>query len=337
MSVLGPLIVGFEGLSLGPNVKKTLLHPSVGGVILFARNFESPEQLQALCQEIKALRYPELLISVDQEGGRVQRFKAGFTPLPPLALLGRWYDSHPDRALDLAYRHGRVMAAEVLAHGVDLSWAPVLDLSGISGVIGNRAMAESAQAVVALGRHYIAGMRDAGMVACGKHYPGHGSVAADTHTQGVIDSRPLDDLEVDEMPFRALANELSLVMMAHVVYPAVCDKPAGFSETWIKQRLRGDIGFEGLVVSDDLDMVGAHGAGPLPDRLSTAFEAGCDLVLVCQPSSVAEVLNGDWPTPNPTAMASLTGRAMLSLEEQLQVSEFRFWRQSLAQLAQEHT
>lgn len=337
MSTLGPLIVGFEGMSLTPSVKKTLLHPSVGGVILFARNFESPEQLHALCQEIKALRSPELLISVDQEGGRVQRFKAGFTPLPPLALLGRWYDTHPDRALDLAYRHGRVMAAEVLAHGVDLSWAPVFDLNGISGVIGNRAMAASAEAVVALGRYYIAGMRDAGMVACGKHYPGHGSVEADTHLEGVVDPRPVADLMQDEAPFRALASELALVMMAHVVYPAVCEKPAGFSKTWIHQRLRQDIGFKGLVVSDDLDMVGAHAAGPLPSRLQTAFEAGCDLVLVCQPESVMEVLHGDWPMPDPMAMASLKGRPMLSLEEQLQVSEFRFWRQSLAQLAQEHT
>ena len=336
MSALGPLIVGFEGLELGSEARETLLHPQVGGVILFARNFESPEQLQQLCQEIKALRSPELLISVDQEGGRVQRFKTGFSPLPPLGLLGRWYESHPDRALDLAYRHGRVMAAEVLAHGVDFSWAPVLDLAGISEVIGDRAMAAEPEAVVALGRYYIAGLRDAGMVATGKHYPGHGSVRADTHLETVVDPRPWAELSQDELPFRELADELSLVMMAHVIYPAVCDQPAGFSKRWIGERLRQEIGFKGLVVSDDLDMVGAHGVGSLPKRLEMAFEAGCDLVLVCQPDSVAKVLDGDWPTPDPDAMASLSGRAMLSLDEQLQVSEFRFWRQSLAQLAQEN-
>jgi len=305
-------------------------------VILFARNFESPVQLQTLCQQIKALRSPELLITVDQEGGRVQRFKTGFSPLPPLGLLGRWYDSHPDRALDLAYRHGRVMAAEVLAHGLDLSWTPVLDLAGISGVIGDRAIAAEPDAVIALARYYIAGLRDAGMVATGKHFPGHGSVRADTHLESVVDDRPAVELAKDEAPFRELAGELSLVMMAHVIYPAVCHQPAGFSKTWIQQRLRQDIGFNGLVVSDDLDMVGAHGAGPLPKRLETAFEAGCDLVLVCQPESVAKVLDGDWPAPDAGAMASLRGRAMLRLEEQLQVSEFRFWRQSLAQLAQEN-
>lgn len=336
MSALGPLIVGFDGLTLSAQAKETLLHPQVGGVILFARNFESPEQLHKLCHEIKALRSPELLISVDQEGGRVQRFKTGFSPLPPLGLLGRWYESHPDRALDLAYRHGRVMAAEVLAHGLDFSWAPVLDLAGVSGVIGDRAMAADPDAVIELGRYYIAGLRDAGMVATGKHYPGHGSVRADTHLERVVDDRPLVELAKDEAPFQALANELSLVMMAHVIYPAVCPQPAGFSKTWIQQRLRRDVGFKGLVVSDDLDMVGAHTAGTLPKRLETAFEAGCDLVLVCQPESVAMVVDGDWPAPDPDAMTSLTGRAMLSLEEQLQVSEFRFWRQSLAQLAQEN-
>jgi len=335
MSMLGPLIVGFDGLALDGNSKDVLCHPNVGGVILFSRNYESPEQLAKLCDEIKGLRSPELLISVDQEGGRVQRFADGFTRLPPLALLGRWFENHPDRAKDLAYRHGRVMAAEVLACGVDFSWAPVLDLGRISTVIGDRAMAKEPQAVIDLARYYLAGMRDAGMVACGKHFPGHGSVEADTHLEVVQDTRPIEMLDEDLSPFAALHDELSLVMMAHVIYPTVCDQPAGFSKTWIKDRLRGQIGFEGLVVSDDLDMVGAHGAGDLMARLELAFGAGCDLVLVCHPDSVGQVLSGSWPMPDPVKMAGLVGRPMLSLAEQLEVSEFRFWRQSLGQLAKE--
>lgn len=335
MNELGPLVIGIRGHQLDDETITQLQHPNVGGVILFSRNFDSPEQLLALCQHIKSIRTPALLISVDQEGGRVQRFQTGFTRLPPLALLGRWYVTHPDRARDLAYRHGRVMAAEVLAHGLDYSWAPVLDLQGISEVIGNRAMAQDPDAVVDLAEFYLAGMRDAGMVACGKHYPGHGSVAADTHTEAVVDHRPMHELLQDETPFRQLKDQLALVMMAHVVYPSVCKQPAGFSKTWIQSRLRGEIGFDGLVVSDDLDMVGAHSAGALPKRLETAFEAGCELVLVCDPKSVKKVIDGAWPMPDQTKMMRLYGRAMLSFEEQLQVSEFRHWRRSLAELAKE--
>lgn len=333
--MLGPLIVGLNGTHLDACSEDILMHPSVGGVILFSRNYQSPEQLKLLCQQIKALRSPPLLISVDQEGGRVQRFRSSFTRLPPLALLGRWYATHPERARDLAYRHGRVMAAEVLACGVDFSWAPVLDLRGVSQVIGDRAMADTAPAVVDLASFYLAGMRDAGMVACGKHFPGHGSVQADTHTEQVIDQRGLAEIECDEMPFRRLHSQLAMMMMAHVIYPAICDQPAGFSSIWIQQRLREDIGFDGLVVSDDLDMVGAHSVGALPARLTKAFEAGCDLALICQPESVAQVVDRHWPIPSQAKMAQLYGRPMLTLEEQLRVSEFRYWRDSLAHLAEE--
>lgn len=337
MSALGPLIVGIEGQQLDEATRQRLLNPNVGGVILFARNHASTDQLKALCAEIKALRDPPLLISVDQEGGRVQRFQTDFTRLPPLALLGRWYTRYPDRALDLAYRHGRVMAAEVLACGVDFSWAPVLDLDGASEVIGDRAMSGQADAVIALAKHYLAGMADAGMAACGKHYPGHGAVQADTHTHQAVDDRPAAALWADEAPFRALADSLAMMMMSHVVYPAVAPEPAGFSKAWIQSRLRDTLGFRGLVVSDDLDMVGAHVAGDLPGRLEAAFVAGCDLALVCHPQSVEAVLTQglSWPVPEPEAMARLGGRAMLSWDEQMQVSEFRFWRQSLAQLAEE--
>ena len=337
MTSLGPLIVGFEGAQLTPETKDVLTHPNVGGVILFARNYQNPAQLKALCQEIKAVRSPELLITVDQEGGRVQRFREGFTPLPPLSLLGRWFANYPDRACDLAYRHGRVMAAEVIGHGVDLSWAPVLDLGGISEVISDRAMASEPDAVVALARYYIAGMRDAGMSVCAKHYPGHGSVQADTHHEIVIDERSCQDIAEDEKPFIALAQELQLVMMAHVIYPKLCSRPAGFSRYWIQERLRQEMGFKGLVVSDDLDMVGASAFGDLPARLHEAFEAGCDLALVCQPDSVPVALNHVWPQPDPVRMATLSAKPLAALEEQEQVSEFRFWKKSLTQLAEERS
>jgi len=333
---LGPLIVGIDGLKLDQATIDMLSHPSVGGVILFSRNYESPEQLRALTAALSGLRLPRLVITVDQEGGRVQRFREGFTPLPPLGVLGRWHRTHPDRARDLAYRHGRVMAAEVLEYGVDLSWAPVLDLDRGSVVIGDRAMSDNPDEVCELAAHYIAGMRDAGMAACAKHFPGHGSVVADSHTEIVTDSRSLDELVSDIQPFARLASQFQAVMMAHVCYPALDPRPAGFSELWIGARLRRELGFDGLVVSDDLDMVGAATAGDLNGRLDQAFAAGCDLALVCKPASARQVLAAasDLPAPDGLAMSKLYGRPMASLEEQLTVPEFRAWRESLAALCQ---
>lgn len=341
----GPLIVGIDGLRLDADSRDRLCQPAVGGVILFARNYDEPAQLKALCAEIKALRDPALLITVDQEGGRVQRFKNGFTPLPPLAVLGRWHARYPDRACDLAYRHGRVMAAEVLEVGVDLSWAPVLDVGGShSAVIGDRAMAESAAVISELGAYYLAGMHDAGMAACGKHYPGHGGVAADSHHEVVIDARSADAVLTDAQPFAQLAARLAAVMMAHVAYPEIDDQPAGFSPHWIAERLRQSAGFRGLVVSDDLDMLGAATVGDLPARLQAAFAAGCEVALVCHPDSVARVLdsaNQDgasaWPWPDAARMQALVGRPMSPLSEQLRVPEFRAWRDSLRALAEEYS
>lgn len=331
---LGRLIVGFAGLELGPETREHLMHPAVGGVILFSRNYASREQLRDLTAEIKALRKPELLITVDQEGGRVQRLKAGFTPLPPLAVLGRWYQSRPDRARDLAYRHGRVMAAELLGHGIDLSWAPVLDLDRGSRVIGDRAMSADPDAVASLAEFYVAGLRDAGMAACAKHFPGHGSVEADSHIEIVTDPRPLGAVEEDLAPFRALASRVQAVMMAHVCYPCRDEQPAGFSRSWIAGCLRGELDFAGLVVSDDLDMTGAESAGSTIERLSRSLEAGCDLALICDPESVGALLdeNPDVPAIDPKQMAELYGRPMASLEEQLTVPEFVAWRQSLEAL-----
>ncbi len=334
---LGPLIVGIDGLELDPSTAELLCHPAVGGVILFTRNYASRRQLRALSASIRALRSPRLVITVDQEGGRVQRFRDEFTRLPPLSVLGRWHGSHPDRARDMAYRHGRVMAAEVLDAGVDLSWAPVLDLDRGSAVIGDRALAADPDNVVDLAAHYIAGMRDAGMAACAKHFPGHGSVAADSHVQVVTDERPLDALKEDLAPFARLANQVQAVMMAHVCYSAVDSAPAGFSRTWIDKRLHGELGFNGLVVSDDLDMAGAAVAGNLGQRLDRAFAAGCDLALVCKPASVRQLLgDGQWPVPSKAAnredLQRLYGRPLSSLDEQLTVPEFRAWRESLETL-----
>jgi beta-N-acetylhexosaminidase len=333
---LGPLIVGIDGLELDDVTRDRLRHPAIGGVILFSRNYRSPSQLRELCAAIARLRSPRLLITVDQEGGRVQRFREGFTALPPLGRLGRFYRSHPDRARDLAYRHGRVMAAEVLGHGVDLSWAPVLDLDRGSEVIGDRALGAEPEMVCDLGAFYLAGMHDAGMRSCGKHFPGHGSVVADSHHEVVVDRRPLTDLAVDLQPFTVLAPQLDGVMMAHVCYPARDERPAGFSGEWVGQCLRAELDFTGVVVSDDLDMQGATPGGDLAARLRLALAAGCEAVLVCRPASVAQLLGDGLELDAPAVgrLEGLYGRPLASLEEQLTVPEFRAWRESLEKLSE---
>jgi len=332
---LGPLIVGIDGTSLDRATADSLLHPAVGGVILFSRNYDSPGQLLALTDEIRALRSPRLLLAVDQEGGRVQRFRNGFTPLPPLGILGRWHASHPDRARDLAYRHGRVMAAEVLGHGVDLSFAPVLDLDRGSRVIGDRGMSSDPAVVADLGAHYIAGMKDAGMRCCGKHFPGHGSVEADSHHEVVVDERDLDALGDDLAPFAELATSLDSVMMAHVCYPARDSRPAGYSRAWVIETLREGLGFTGVIISDDLDMAGAGPAGSLAERVSKSLSAGCDAVLVCRPESARGLIRsgGLWTSPESGTLERLYGRAMAGLDEQELVPEFRAWRDSLRALS----
>ncbi len=333
------LIVGIAGTQLDRRERQWLAHPAVVGVILFARNFECADQLGRLTAELREFAEPRLLVCVDQEGGRVQRFRDGFTQLPAPGVIGRWYQQHPERALDLAYRHGRVMAAELLEYGVDLSLAPVLDLDRGSRVIGDRAFGGDPDCVIALTRHFIAGMRDAGMRSCGKHFPGHGSVAGDTHDEDVEDSRSMAALEPDLAPFRALSDELDAIMPAHVRYPKIDARPAGFSATWIEQVLRRDLGFRGVVVSDDLDMAGAGDALDPFDRLSAAGTAGCDLALVCNPRSVPGLLarlDGDQLGYDAArrAAGALYGRASFTLAEQELVPEFRGWKQSLNKLAQ---
>jgi beta-N-acetylhexosaminidase len=333
----GPVLIGIEGTTLTAADRETLKHPLVGGVVLFTRNFENLLQLQLLNGAIRSVAAANLVICVDHEGGRVQRFREGFTALPPLAVLGRMYSDSASTACDFAYRHGRVMATELLLSGVDHSFAPVLDLDIESCVIGDRSFAADAQRVTDLGRHYLAGMHDAGMRACAKHFPGHGSVLADSHTDDVIDKRSWDAIaEQDLVPFRALAADYDAVMMAHVCYPEVDSQPAGYSRRWIREILQEDVGFEGLVLSDDLGMHAAVAAGTLRERTELSLAAGCDAVLVCQPEDVATLLRewGDHPvTPCPDLLA-LQGRAGVTREELSSVSEWRHWQESLVELEQ---
>ena len=332
------LIVGIPGPKLDDDSRRVLMHPGVVGVILFSRNYESPEQLLGLADELRALRDPRLLLCVDQEGGRVQRFRDGFTRLPALAAIGRWHGRHPERALDLAYRHGRVMAAEVLGHGVDLSLAPVLDLHRGSRVIGDRSFGADPRSVADLAAHYLAGMRDAGMKNCGKHFPGHGSVGGDTHDETVVDDRAREDIDIDIAPFARLADQLDAVMPAHVRFERVDARPAGFSRVWVEDILRGELGFSGTVISDDLDMAGAATGGEIGERLAWCGTAGCDLALVCDPSSAAAAVEGLEADPDAyakarRAAADLMGRASFSLSEQELVPEFRAWKRSLDKMA----
>ncbi|MES2907597.1 MAG: beta-N-acetylhexosaminidase [Pseudomonadota bacterium] len=278
----GPLMVDVGGLTLTAEDKEVLAHPDVGSVILFSRNVDTPAQIAELTTAMRAVR-PELWIAVDQEGGRVQRFREGFTRLPAMRQFGHQYDQEPLAALAAARACGELMAREVRAVGVDFSFAPVLDLDvGVSGVIGDRAFHTEPVAATALVRAFMQGMKAAGMMTIGKHFPGHGSVAADSHFALPVDDRSWAEIDAyDLQPFRALADELDGIMPAHVVYPQVDPLPAGFSSFWLKTVLREQLGFQGLIFSDDLCMEGAAGIGSMAERKDLALAAGCDVVLIC--------------------------------------------------------
>lgn len=281
---LGPVMLGLEGVELTAQERELLSHPLVGGVILFTRNYQSPAQVAALTTAIHALRQPRLLVAVDHEGGRVQRFRDGFTRLPAVRRLGEMYDQDRMRAKQLARVTGWLMAAELRAVGVDLSFAPVLDLEhGVSGIIGDRAFHHDPESVADLAHAYVSGMQKAGMEAVGKHFPGHGGIAADSHLELPVDPRPLAALETaDLLAFERMTHYgLAALMPAHVVYPAVDEQPAGFSARWLKGILRQRLEFQGVIFSDDLDMAGAQIAGSPPERASAALAAGCDMVLAC--------------------------------------------------------
>ncbi len=299
---LGPVMADVAGFSLTEAERNRLLHPAVGGVILFQRNYENPQQLAALCQEIHALRSPHLLIGVDHEGGRVQRFRAGFTAIPPMRAIGQQWDSHPQRARRLARDAGYIIGAELRAAGVDFTFAPVLDLDyGSSSVIGDRSFHRNPQAVTDLAHALVLGLQEAGMSAVGKHFPGHGFVRADSHLAVPVDERSLTDIEfADLLPFRQMVDMgLAGVMPAHVIYPRVDAQPAGFSRRWLSEILRGQLGFEGVVFSDDLIMEAASVAGDIRQRAVAALEAGCDMVLVCNRPDLTDELLAKlkWPLP----------------------------------------
>lgn len=315
-SGLGQLMVGIAGTVLAPEEQELLLHPQIAGVILFSRNYQSPEQLTELTTAIHAVRTPPLLIGVDQEGGRVQRFSGPFTRLPPAGRLGVLHERDPQAALDSAQALGWLMASELLAVGVDLSFAPVLDLDrGLSGVIGDRALHRDPEAVSTLATALVGGMHQAGMPATGKHFPGHGSVAPDSHLELPVDDRPELELRGSDMwPFEALirAGVLDAVMTAHVSYREADIQPASFSRHWVTSVLREDLGFGGVIVADDLGMDGAAAIGDLPARARVALEAGSDLVMLCnQLDAVEGVLEVMGQTPDPEAsrrLARLRGR-----------------------------
>ena len=283
-TTLGFVMVGIAGYQLTQQERDYLNHPAVAGVILFQRNFASVAQLQALCADIHAIRHPRLLIGVDHEGGRVQRFTEEFTRLPPMSLLGDQYQTDKPQALRLSEELGWLAATELLTCGIDLSFAPVLDLDyGHNQVIGNRAFDNTPYGVTELALAFNKGMQAAGMAAVGKHFPGHGYVSVDTHLGVAMDDRPYLTLDAqDMMPFKALIEAgLPAIMPAHVIYSDCDAQPAGFSHFWLQRVLRERLGFEGAIISDDLGMQAAVAQGHLVDRVLMAQDAGCDLVLVC--------------------------------------------------------
>ncbi|WNL37531.1 beta-N-acetylhexosaminidase [Halomonas sp. PAMB 3264] len=284
---LGPVMLDLEGPFITRAEKALLADTAVGGVILFARNVESAEQVSALCQDIRRIR-PDLLLGIDQEGGRVQRIKSGVTRLPAMARIGELYAEDPEQGGQLASDTGWLLGMEMAACGLDLSFAPVLDVeSGVSSVIGDRSFSDNPEHVAALGARFIHGLHEAGMAAIGKHFPGHGGIEADTHVTLAEDSRSLAALKArDLLPFTRLASQLDGVMPAHVVYSAFDPRPAGFSPAWLGM-LRESLGFKGAIFSDDLTMAGAHVAGSPVDRAQAALAAGCDMLLVCNDRDAA--------------------------------------------------
>ena len=313
---LGPLMVDVAGTELTSEDREILSHPLVGSVILFSRNYASVAQLEALVRDIRSVRRPPLLVAVDHEGGRVQRFRSDFTALPPQRAVGRAYDLDPDAGRRLAWQCGWLLAAELRAVGVDMSFAPCVDLDyGVSEVIGDRAYHRDPEVVSRLAVACIQGMRAAGMAATAKHFPGHGAVVVDSHKALPVDRRPLEALGEDLLPYRRLiANGLASVMVAHVLFPEVDAAPAGFSRRWIQQELRWSLGFTGAVFSDDLSMGGAAFAGTATERARRALAAGCDVLPLCndRPAVFAALdeLAGVADPLSQVRLARLHGRSM---------------------------
>ena len=305
----GPLMLDVAGLEISAAERERIAHPLVGGVILFARNYAEPAQLRALAAAIRSLRDPPPLIGVDHEGGRVQRFRSGFEELPPMHALGERWDRSVAAAAADARRIGARIAAELGACGIDFSFTPVLDLDhGRSAVIGDRSFHRNPNAVAHLAAELCCGLREGGMAAVGKHFPGHGFAAGDSHTETPVDPRPFAAMEkADLIPFAVLVRQdIEAIMPAYVVYPEVDDAPAGFSRVWLQDVLRRRLGFDGLIFSDDLSMAGAQAGGDIVGRAQAAHAAGCDMVLVCNDPAGADVLLSRW---RPAARPDLAARA----------------------------
>ena len=293
---LGPIMMDVSGLTLTQIEEIQLAKPSIGGVILFSRNFESINQVKQLISSIRAVN-SNILISVDHEGGRVQRFKEGFTHLPAMSKLGELYDKNPKKAIKYACSCGFILAYELLEIDVDFSFAPVLDMDyDNSSVIGDRAFHSNPDVIIKLAQALIKGMHRAGMKCVGKHFPGHGYVSLDSHLDLPIDDRPAKEVYQDMATFKGLVDEgLDAVMPAHVIYSKVDDKPAGFSNVWIEDILKNKLGFDGVVFSDDLSMQGALFIENIKDRVKISLDSGCDMVLICNhPEMLLEVIDQEW-------------------------------------------
>jgi beta-N-acetylhexosaminidase len=334
---IASVMVDLEGTALDAGERELLQHPAVGGVIYFSRNFESAEQITALSTAVREAAGKPLLLAVDHEGGRVQRFREQFTRLPPVAALGRDYEADPLHARQLAHKAGWLMAAEVRAVGIDFSFAPVLDLDyGTSGVIGDRAFHRDTRIVAELAQAYIEGMRAAGMASTGKHFPGHGWVKADSHLAIPRDERSAGQIMNEDMqPFVTLFQAgLDAVMPAHVIYEQVDSQPAGFSKVWLQDILRGQLKFDGVIFSDDLSMEGASVAGGYAERAETALAAGCDMVLVCNNRAGAlDVLDNarlQVTAASARRLERMRGKAFMNRAALL---ETEYWQQAVDELA----
>lgn len=342
---LGPLMLDLDGVELSVEERELLADPRVGGVILFSRNYHSPEQLTRLCQQIHEIRSPQLLIAVDQEGGRVQRFREGFTEISAMGEFGRCYDRDHKRALQDAESAGWLMASELLSCGVDFSFAPVLDLAhGVSGVIGDRAFHRNPEVVSVLAQSWMRGMHLAGMGAVGKHFPGHGGVKADSHVDVPTDERSFADLMIDDLvPFeRMVLYGIEGIMPAHIYYTATDpDYTAGFSPFWLQAVLRKQLGFHGTIFSDDLSMEGAAPIGGYPERAAAALKAGCDMILVCNHREQAiEVLDALPMQSDPLLTARLMrlhGKRGMDRDKLMESHQWQYAVERIGQLQQIHT
>jgi beta-N-acetylhexosaminidase len=334
---LGPIMIDVAGEQLSPGEAGRLRNPLVGGVILFSRNFRDVAQLRALVAEVHAVRQPPLLVAVDQEGGRVQRFREGFTALPSLRRIGNEYDVDAGRGRHLAFTCGWIMARELLDIGIDFSFAPCVDLDwGVSEIIGDRAFHREPEAVASLALSYMQGMRSAGMAAVAKHCPGHGAVVADSHLELPEDRRPYLEIQDDIAPYRRLIDHgLQGVMVAHVRYPAIDARIASLSPAWIRTVLRGELGFGGVVFSDDLSMAGAAVAGTVPERVHQALEAGADMALVCNdPGAAADTLAALDGFSEPASHGRLVAmRARPGATREMALRDQPEWRRASAELA----